>query len=251
MIDNTDLTLAVQCHALIACAGMGLRAGAQGPKQYAKVAGNTLIGHTLKALAQVSQINQILVVLSPTDTQFERHVPAFKGAVARVGGESRAHSVLNGLGQLLAHGAQRHDWVLVHDAARCLIRPEWVLALIKACWHDPVGGLLALPVADTLKRSNRGCGDSADAGCDERVLSTVERSHVWQAQTPQMFRLGALQAALQTSLYSPLHRADTLTDEASAMQACGHQPKLVMGALENFKITYPADFSLAQRLLSP
>ncbi|MFN3295685.1 2-C-methyl-D-erythritol 4-phosphate cytidylyltransferase, partial [Caldimonas sp.] len=122
-------------------------------------------------------------------------------------------------------------WVLVHDAARCLLRPEWVEALIEACFNDEVGGLLALPVADTLKEEIAG-----------RCAGTLDRRAKWQAQTPQMFRLGLLHSAM-------VHAGETVTDEASAVEALGHRPKLVPGALENFKITYPQDFVLAERLL--
>jgi 2-C-methyl-D-erythritol 4-phosphate cytidylyltransferase len=217
-------------YALVPCAGVGQRAQAKGPKQYACVAGKTLVEHTLFALLKVTRVAQVLVVLSPTDTAFETHVPKFGGWVARVGGGSRAVSVVNGLVELLARGAAPTDWVLVHDAARCLVRAQWVNALIDACVDDPVGGLLALPVADTLKR-----------GVNGRVASTLDRAHVWQAQTPQMFRIQALLNALQQA-------GSGVTDEASAMEAAGFSPRLVVGSMENFKITYPDDFLMAERL---
>ena len=126
---------------------------------------------------------------------------------------------------------QPHDWVLVHDAARCLIRPEWVDRLIDACIDDEVGGLLAVPVADTLKQER-----------DGRVASTVDRAGRWAAQTPQMFRLGLLQHALE-------HAGASVTDESSAIEALGHSPRLVAGDPANFKLTWPSDFELAERLL--
>ena len=217
--------------ALVPCAGVGERAGTGGPKQYAALAGGTVVGHTLAAFARVGRLSQVLVVLSPQDGAFETHVPAFNGWVARCGGATRAESVSNGLAELERHGAAAGDWVLVHDAARCLVRPEWVDALIDACIDDEVGGLLALPVADTLKDERAG-----------RVAATVDRARKWQAQTPQMFRLGALRGALD-------HAGDEVTDEASAIEAAGLAPKLVRGALENFKLTFPSDFELAERLL--
>ncbi|HET7794200.1 MAG TPA: 2-C-methyl-D-erythritol 4-phosphate cytidylyltransferase [Rhizobacter sp.] len=217
-------------YALVPCAGVGERAGAGGPKQYAPLAGASLVSHTLGALAQVKRLKQTLVVLSPHDQVFESHAPAFAGWVARVGGATRAESVANGLSELVSRGAQAHDWVLVHDAARCLLRAEWVDALIDACLDDAVGGLLALPLADTLKHESAG-----------RVAATVDRAHKWQAQTPQMFRLGDLQQALAG--------AHHVTDEASAIEATGRAPKLVAGSFENFKVTYPSDFALAERLL--
>ena len=194
-----------------------------------------MVARTLAALAQVPQIAATLVVLSPEDDQFERHAPAFHGErawVARCGGTTRAETVANGLQVLREHGVQLHDWVLVHDAARCLVRPEWVQRLMAECADDEVGGLLALPVADTLKDEAGG-----------RVAATVDRRGKWAAQTPQMFRWGLLAGALA-------HAGDGVTDEASAVEALGHRPKLVQGDFENFKLTWPGDFALAQRLLS-
>ncbi|HSV69296.1 MAG TPA: 2-C-methyl-D-erythritol 4-phosphate cytidylyltransferase [Methylibium sp.] len=219
-----------RCHALVPCAGVGERAGAGGPKQYRVVAGRSVVAHTLAALAAVPRIAATLVVLAPDDSEFERHAPGHH-PVARVGGATRAASVSNGLAALAAAGAADEDWVLVHDAARCLVRPADIERLIAACEHDAVGGLLALPVADTLKREAEG-----------RVAATLDRRLTWQAQTPQMFRLGLLRTALAAA-------GDAVTDEASAVEALGQAPKLVPGALENFKLTWPADFALAERLL--
>ena len=218
-------------YAVVPCAGVGQRAGAGGPKQYAPVAGRSLVAHTLDALGQVARLKAVLVVLSPDDTSFEAQAPGFAGWVSRGGGATRADTVTQGLRDLLARGAKASDWVLVHDAARCLVRPEWVDALIDACLPDDVGGLLALPVPDTLKREG-----------DGRVGETVDRAGMWQAQTPQMFRLGMLLSALEAA-------PGTVTDEASAIEATGRRPLLVPGSLENFKITWPADFALAERLL--
>lgn len=235
-----------RCFALVPCAGVGERAGVGGPKQYHPVAGQAVVAHTLAALAAVTRIEATLVVLAPTDTVFEQHAPAFVGArawVARVGGMSRAESVANGLAELVERGAQPHDWVLVHDAARCLIQPAWVDRLIDACQDDEVGGLLALPVADTLKASVLG------ADGEPRAESTVDRAFKWAAQTPQMFRLGLLRPALIVALSDP-EAAAAITDEASAIEALGHAPRLVQGAYENFKVTWPGDFDLAERLLA-
>ncbi len=220
-----------RCYALVPCAGVGERAGPGGPKQYREVAGRSVVAHTLAALAAVPRLAATLVVLAPEDREFERHAPG-AWRVARVGGATRAASVANGLAVLAAEGADDADWVLVHDAARCLVRPTDIERLIAACEDDAVGGLLALPVADTLKRES-GAG---------RVAATLERRGTWQAQTPQMFRLGLLRAALAAA-------GDAVTDEAGAIEALGHAPKLVPGALENFKLTWPADFALAERLL--
>lgn len=224
-----------RCFALVPCAGTGSRAGTLAPKQYTPIAGQSVVAHTLAALARVDRLAATLVVLAPDDDQFEDFAPGFTGErawVARAGGASRAETVANGLSELRARGAQLHDWVLVHDAARCLIRPEWVNRLIDACADDEVGGLLALPVADTLKQE-----------ADGRVAATVDRSAKWAAQTPQMFRLGLLEPALRTA-------GAAVTDEASAIEAAGHNPKLVRGEFENFKLTWPGDFALAARLLA-
>jgi 2-C-methyl-D-erythritol 4-phosphate cytidylyltransferase len=222
---------AVRCFALVPCAGSGQRAGTPGPKQYEALAGRSVVAHTLAALAAVPRLAGTLVVLAPDDTQFERHAPGYTGWVARVGGATRAATVGQGLAVLRGRGADDGDWVLVHDAARCLLRPEWVDRLIDACIDDAVGGLLALPLADTLKHEEGG-----------RVAATVPRAGKWAAQTPQMFRLGALQSAL-------LLAGPGVTDEASAIEAQGGAPRLVVGDLENLKLTWPGDFALAARLL--
>ena len=235
-----------RCFALVPCAGVGERAGVGGPKQYHPVAGRAVVAHTLAALQAVPQLEATLVVLSPGDDAFERHAPDFvgeRGWVARVGGASRAESVANGLRELQARGAQAHDWVLVHDAARCLLRPEWVRRLIGECEADEVGGLLALPLADTLKASSQG-----ESG-EPRVQATVSRSGKWAAQTPQMFRLGLLQPALVGALSDP-QVAAAVTDESSAIEMLGHAPRLVVGDQENIKVTWPGDFALAERLLT-
>ena len=220
-----------RCYALVPCAGVGARAGVGGPKQYHPLAGRALVAHTLEALSRVARLQATLVVLSPGDDRFEREVPGFPGWVARCGGDTRAQTVARGLEELIARGAQPHDWVLVHDAARCLVRPAWIDRLIDACQDDEVGGLLALPLADTLKQSR-----------DGRVRGTVDRRDKWAAQTPQMFRLGLLRPALAQA-------GDAVTDESSAVEALGHAPRLVEGSLENFKPTWPEDFELAERLL--
>lgn len=223
-----------RCFALVPCAGTGSRAGSFNPKQYEPVAGLPLVAHTLAALAQVERIAATLVVLAPDDEQFEEDLPGLAGErlwLAKAGGATRAETVANGLNELRARGAQPHDWVLVHDAARCLLRPEWVDRLIDACQDDEVGGLLALPIADTIKGETEG-----------RVSATVDRAGKWAAQTPQMFRLGLLAPALAFA-------GEQVTDEASAVEALGHAPRLVRGEYENLKVTWPGDFALAERLL--
>jgi 2-C-methyl-D-erythritol 4-phosphate cytidylyltransferase len=228
-----------RCYALVPCAGIGARAGANGPKQYAPLAGRPLVAWTLEALAQVAELDATLVVLAPDDAKYA--ALGLSGAdTARVGGATRADSVAAGLEALLERGARPDDWVLVHDAARCLIRPAAVRRLIEACRDDEVGGLLATPVADTLKRSTAAGPD------DERVSATVSRQAIWAAQTPQMFRIGVLRDALREAAAQP---GLAVTDEASAIEARGLHPRLVRGDVDNLKITWPEDFALAERLL--
>jgi 2-C-methyl-D-erythritol 4-phosphate cytidylyltransferase len=224
-----------RCYALVPCAGIGTRAGADGPKQYAAVAGRAMVAHTLDALAAVPQLAATLVVLAPDDERFETAAPRFAGTrgwIARRGGATRAATVTGGLAELAARGAEADDWVLVHDAARCLLRPQWVGALIDACVDDPVGGLLALPLADTLKQAR-----------DGRSVATLTRDDKWAAQTPQMFRLGLLQRALHAA-------GDAVTDEASAIEFIGLQPRLVVGHADNLKLTWPDDFARAERIFA-
>ena len=224
--------VAPRIHALIPCAGNGTRAGAAGPKQYQTLAGQPLVLHTLAAFAAVPRLDQTLVVVAPED-----HFLAGLGqlnakySIADCGGSTRAESVFNGLNWLIQEGASAHDWVLVHDAARCLIRPDQINALIDVCLDDEVGGLLALPLPDTLKQAQAG-----------RVAATLVRIDKWLAQTPQMFRIGSLLEALQVA-------GSAVTDESSAIEALGLQPRLVQGSAQNFKVTFPEDFALADAVL--
>ena len=222
-----------RCHALVPCAGSGSRAGTAQPKQYQPLAGRPLVQHTLAALGAVARSDRPLVVVAPGDDTLRQ--PGARWQLADCGGATRAESVCNGLDHRLASGAAPQDWVLVHDAARCLLTPALVDALIDACLPDAVGGLLALPLPDTLKRAQ-----------DGRVAATVERADKWLAQTPQMFRIGALRAALAPHAASGFAG---ITDEASAMEAAGQRPLLVRGSAQNVKITYPEDFALAQAVL--
>lgn len=207
--------------------------GAERPKQYLPLAGKPLIWHTLKALSAVSLIEQVFVVLAPDDTSWDGYDwNAFAGrlTVLRCGGSTRAESVTNGL-RSLREKVNPNDWVLVHDAARCCLIPAQVEKLVSELEADPVGGLLAVPVADTIKRAQAG----------QRVAATVAREGLWQAQTPQMFRHGILLAALE--------QAPSVTDEASAIEALGLAPKLVAGDSTNFKVTWPLDLQLAEWIL--
>ena len=222
--------------ALVPCAGSGSRAGSVCPKQYQPVAGQAMVLHTLAAFAATPGIENIVVVVAPGDGFFDDFNLNLVGwsatiNVAICGGSTRAESVFNGLNAVLTLGGAPDDWVLVHDAARCLITPAQITTLIDACLGDEVGGLLAHRLADTLKSET-----------SARVTGTVDRSDKWLAQTPQMFRIGALQAALRAV-------GTSVTDESSAMEAMGLRPKLVPGSAQNFKVTYPEDFALADAVL--
>ncbi|MGZ5187491.1 MAG: 2-C-methyl-D-erythritol 4-phosphate cytidylyltransferase [Caldimonas sp.] len=224
----------LRCFALVPCAGTGSRAGSQTAKQYVAVDGAPMVWHTLRELARVARLGLVVVAVAADDDEFGSRVELPAGArfeVARCGGASRADTVAAGLVELAQRGARADDWVLVHDAARCLVRAEWVDRLIDACAGDAVGGLLAVPAADTLKRE-----------VDGRVAATLPRAGVWLAQTPQMFRLGVLADALARA-------GANVTDEASAIEAIGLAPKLVPGSPENIKVTQPDDFALAEAIL--
>ena len=222
-------------HVVIPCAGTGSRAGVDIPKQYAPLAGVPMVLHTLKAFAAVPGLGHAMLVVSPQDSLMAQLLtdhpqPAF--TLTPRGGATRAQSVLGGLRSLQEQGVDPTDWVLVHDAARCLITPRLIQALLAACANDSVGGLLALPLPDTLK-----------ASVDGRVSATLNRSDKWLAQTPQMFRLGSLAQALEQP-------SEDITDEASAMEAKGFAPLLIEGASFNFKVTYPQDWALAEAVLN-
>lgn len=233
-----------RCFALIPSAGVGARARAEGqpvlPKQYQTLAGRPVLAHTLAAFRALGTVlSGIAVVLAPDDELLPQVLPGLEGqgvTQLRCGGATRADSVLNGLKawQALPDGPRPQDWVLVHDAARCLVTPGQIQRLIDECQDDAVGGLLGLPLPDTLK--------AAEAG---RVAQTLDRADKWLAQTPQMFRAGALQDALEKAAAQGL----PVTDEASAMEAQGRAPRLVPGSAQNFKITYPEDFALAEAVL--
>ena len=228
-MSTSESQLKSRFYALVPCAGTGSRAGTNGPKQYERIAGQPMVWHTLAAFAAVRRIARTMVVVAPGDGFFERNPTS--AMVVACGGATRAASVSNGLYELRRVGATEQDWVLVHDAARCLISPALIDALIDACANDEVGGLLAHKLPDTLKREEGG-----------RVAETLEREHRWLAQTPQMFRIGMLMQALERN-------GGHFTDEASAIEALGHRPLLVPGGAQNLKVTYPDDFALAEAVL--
>jgi 2-C-methyl-D-erythritol 4-phosphate cytidylyltransferase len=217
--------------ALVPAAGSGSRMGSELPKQYLPLVGQPMIYHALATLCACADIATVFVVLAPDDTQFHQYDwSVFGGKLQPLycGGATRAESVTNGL---MAAELEPDDWVLVHDAARPCLSQIQLARLIAEVRDDEVGGILAVPVADTLKRAN----------AEQRIAHTENRDGLWQAQTPQMFRTGLLLQALLT--------APNVTDEASAVEAMGLYPKLVESETTNFKVTYPQDVKLAELLL--
>lgn len=221
-------------HAIMPAAGQGLRLGADLPKQYLPVVDAPMIVHSARALLAARWIDELVVVVAPTDPG--RAEALFAGwartRVRAVGGVSRRDSVLAGI-ETLDAGAQ--DWVLVHDAARPGLPLAALDALRDAAVDDPVGALLAVPVADTIKREAEAEGGPA------RSAGTVERAGLWFAQTPQMFRLGMLRDALRA--------CPDATDEAAAIEAAGHRPRLVPGHRDNFKVTSAGDLAAMAAVL--
>lgn len=234
---------------LIPAAGSGARIGGEIPKQYRPVAGKPLLAHALSAFAATPQVAATFVVLAPGDLHFQQNIAATDCvSLLPVGGESRHATVLNGL-EALAGRVRDDDWILVHDAARPGITPQLIDRLIAAVQADAVGGLLALPLADTLKREQRARNEASRgaSGVEPgRIETSIAREGLWQAQTPQMFRYGLLCRALRAAQAN----GTVVTDEASAVEALGLKPLLVPGSLSNFKVTYPDDLALADRWLS-
>ena len=219
--------------ALVPAAGTGARMGDALPKQYHALAGQPMIRHALATLCASPQIQGVFVVLGPQDqtwAQFDWTTLGAKLSVLRCGGPTRAESVLNGLRAIATEVASK-DWMLVHDAARPCLTMAQLDALLDGVGEDEVGGILAIPVADTLKH----------CGTGQRINATVPRDGLWQAQTPQMFRYGLLCEALAN--------CPDVTDEAGAVEALGHRPLLVASDSANLKVTYPEDLALAEKIL--
>ena len=214
--------------AVIPAAGVGARMAADRPKQYLQLGGRTILEHSLGCFLDHPRLKGLVVSLAIDDPYWPSLACANDRRIQRAdGGSERSGSVLNALLQLNALGASDEDWVLVHDAARPNLSRDDLDKLLAELADDPVGGLLAVPARDTLKRVDR----------HGRVVDTIDRSLIWQAYTPQMFRLGALHRALADSLV-----ADALiTDEASAMEWSGQAPRLVEGRSDNIKVTRPED----------
>jgi 2-C-methyl-D-erythritol 4-phosphate cytidylyltransferase len=229
------MTLPPAFWAVIPAAGVGRRMGADRPKQYLELAGCTVLEHTLDIFIRHPRITGLAVAIGAEDPWFpDLPVRTDKPMLVVHGGEERCHSVLNAL-QALEGQVSDDDWMLVHDAARPCLGRDDLDRLLETLEHDPVGGLLAVPVSDTLKRADP----------EGRVAQTVDRSRLWRAFTPQMFRYRALMHALEAALAE----GATITDDASAMERAGHAPRLVEGSPFNLKITSPADLALAEFFL--
>ncbi len=221
--------------ALIPAAGIGVRMGGEQPKQYLQLAGKPMLSHVLDTFSASQVIQHTFVVVGAHDGYIQDVISDLPQADGRItvlynGGSTRRESVLNGL-RAIREQVGNTDWMLVHDAARPGLTTELIDKLTCALADDPTGGLLAMPLADTLKRSD----------IDHRVESTVSRERLWAAQTPQMFRYALLRRALEN--------AGEVTDEASAVEALGMRPLLVEGSLRNFKVTLPQDLHWAELFL--
>lgn len=236
----TQMTVA-RYWVVIPAAGSGSRMQAEVPKQYLSLGGSTIIEHTLMRLAQHPAIAGIVLAIAADDSRWGDETRAALssrlgvGIETVIGGDERHVSVLNALEGLLSGQADAHDWVLVHDAARPCISLDDISLLIDTVADDPVGGLLGIPVADTMKRVN-------DKGL---VEETVCRDGLWRALTPQMFRLGLLRQALQDAASQGRH----VTDDASAIELAGYRPRMVCGNEQNIKVTRPQDLELAAEYL--
>jgi 2-C-methyl-D-erythritol 4-phosphate cytidylyltransferase len=223
--------------ALIAAAGTGSRIARGAPKQYLPLAGKPMLWHSVRALCAARPEN-VFVVLAPGDEEFARHDwSAFDGRVEALycGGETRRDSVYNGLVAASA-AVDADDFMLVHDAARPCVPRADLERLIAECAADRIGGILALPVAETVKRVAK------DEAGTQRIAGTEDRTQLWLAQTPQMFRVGLLMQAL-------LQARRSVTDEASAIEQLGLRPRMVAGSRENLKVTYPEDLAIAEAIL--
>lgn len=216
---------------VIPAAGMGTRMLSDVPKQYLKLGEKTVLEHTLSIFDSSLESVQLVVCLAPNDDQFEQLIVSDKVMTA-LGGETRGETVLNGLCEI---DADDSDWVIVHDAARPCLSRDLLVHFVEQLSDDEVGGILAVPAKDTLKQ----------ASVDRKINQTIDRSMVWQAQTPQMFRY----RLLRESLNAAINANATITDEASALEWAGYSPRLIEGEARNIKVTTPDDLLFAEFLL--
>ncbi len=232
-----DSIVSSTCHVLIPCAGTGSRFGSDIPKQFQKLAGKKVIQHSIDIFSSIEQIQTIWVGLTTIDQDSEDLTSA-KVKTVKTGGKTRSQTVLNTLDQMIQNQIPLSDWVLVHDAARPGVVKQDVERLIQQVTNvnTCVGGILALPITDTVKVSDPSL---------THIVSTQSRELLWRAQTPQMFRIGQLRDALSKAIQKGIE----VTDEASAMEGLGLKPLLVMGSMENFKITYQNDLLSMEKLM--
>lgn len=235
MHNHKDPGASNRCWVIVPAAGIGTRMRSDLPKQYLRLSGKTLLEHTLERLLAIPDLAGLVLALSPTDPYWEQLPLAGDARVAVVdGGTERSRSVLNALNYLTLQ-AQTDDWVLVHDAARPCITPSAIASLRRHTANHPVGGILGVPVGDTLKR----------VGSRHEIQETCDRRELWQAQTPQLFRYQLLHQCLARAL----GQSENVTDEASAMELAGYQPLMVEGRSDNIKVTRPEDLALAEAIL--
>lgn len=237
-MNNSIIEVNPQVVAIIPAAGIGSRMNADCPKQYLRVAGKTIIEHTIDALLLNPNVIYIVVALSPEDDYFSELDIAQNSRVTTVdGGKERADSVLAGLNFLAQNENMQNKWVLVHDAARPCLHQDDLNKIIQLSTTDCCGGILAAPVRDTMKRSQQ---------TTDLIDHTVQREALWHALTPQFFPL----MLLRNCLSKALKENAVITDEASALEYCGYQPVLVSGRSDNLKVTRPEDLALAEFYLS-
>lgn len=229
---NKEGPTEVYIWAIVPAAGVGKRMGQSLPKQYMNLNGMPVLQHTLSRLTETQLFENIVLGSQPNDGRAHAIASLFPDVILAAGGSERFLTVRNALSEL-ADKASENDWVFVHDAVRPCIRPKDIIKLYQAIEHDPVGGLLALPIRDTIKQSQAG-----------RAVKTIDRDVLWQAQTPQAFRYGLLVEAVNHAIKEHL----PITDEASAVEAMGYQPLLVEGSSDNLKITYPEDLTIAEAI---
>jgi 2-C-methyl-D-erythritol 4-phosphate cytidylyltransferase len=224
------MTYSIKFWAVVPAAGVGKRMNADRPKQYLQLNDKTVIEHTLMRLLNADVFTAVAVAISEEDPYWpELAIATHEKVITAAGGKERADSVLSAL-KAIRTLASDDDWVLVHDAARPCITAMDIIHLIETLKNDEVGGILALSSHDTLKSVQGNC-----------IVDTLDRSHIWRALTPQMFRYGLLKTALEEAEGNP-----AITDEASALELKGLQPKIVEGRPDNIKITRPEDLALAQ-----
>ncbi|WP_027330784.1 2-C-methyl-D-erythritol 4-phosphate cytidylyltransferase [Marinimicrobium agarilyticum] len=235
MAKHTGPTSTSRYWVIVPAAGIGTRMRSDLPKQYLQLQGKTLLEHTVERLLAIPDLAGLVLALSPSDPYWERLPLAGDPRVAVVdGGSERSRSVLNALNYLTLQ-ADASDWVMVHDAARPCITPSSIAGLCRHTANHPVGGILGVPVGDTLKR----------VGPRNVILDTCDRRGLWQAQTPQLFRYQLLHQCLARALA----HGEAITDEASALELAGYQPLIVEGRSDNIKVTRPEDLALAEAIL--